>query len=53
MKRKNKKIERRELQIRAVVLSEAGYSNEEIAKTLGVSESMVNVLIKEKNDDQN
>ena len=49
--KKTKKEKNRELQIRAEVLYSAGYSYAEIAKTLGLSESVVKRMLKEKEHD--
>lgn len=43
---KNKEDKAWERRIRAHALAEAGYSNAEIAKTLGISEGMVRNLLK-------
>ena len=46
-----KELVRRELQIRARILKEQGYSNSAIAKALGVSEGTLrNILKKEEKD---
>ena len=49
--KKTKKEKNRELQIRTEVLYSAGYSYTEIAKTLGLLESAVKRMLKEKEHD--